>query len=222
MKKLKTIALLLIFVQMSLMARSYFNKEFAIFYYNVSISRDFRREIKGLESYINSIPGYNKKGQEKLLGRIYELTYTYLEEKLEKQYEMNILPINSFTNNVEYNEYLFPVTQIQRARKYGNSNYYLKINIDIETAIPKDARVSVLFRNKTHPMVTVSIEIYDNESMFAVKKVTGQAQSSMPIRVEEKFLYGIIAPVNLDEIDNLDENLFVLLITAMNKAINEI
>ena len=95
MKKLKTIALLLIFVQMSLMARSYFNKEFAIFYYNVSISRDFRREIKGLESYINSIPGYNKKGQEKLLGRIYELTYTYLEEKLEKQYEMNIFFYNS-------------------------------------------------------------------------------------------------------------------------------
>lgn len=214
------ISLLIISNFQSSVGRNYTNKEFAFFNVNVQLSKDFRNELSSFENYINSIQGYEKKGQDKLEGKIYDIVYSYLEENIESRFKINILPINTFTSNVKYNVYNYPCAKIRRAQKYGNSNYYLKLNVLIETTIPQDYKSSLLYKYKTRPKVTITLEIYDREGLMAKDKAVGTAVALSAQKVDEAFFRGVIVPIDKSEIPDLDENLYALLIKAMEQLLN--
>ncbi|MFC2138315.1 hypothetical protein ACFLTE_09080, partial [Bacteroidota bacterium] len=148
--------------------------------------------------------------------------YPYIEEKLKKKYEIDILPVNSFTDNIKYNAYNYPATSIKKAQEYGNSHYYLKIIIKVETSTPntKEAKNSILYQGKTTPKVIVEIEAYDRIGILPLGTAVGVGKASTPQRVEDDFLKGIIKPVKEEDIPSLGENLMGVLYDAIGRAVN--
>ncbi|MBN2520727.1 MAG: hypothetical protein JXB17_09505, partial [Bacteroidales bacterium] len=215
------IAFSLILLSNSLFAKKIENKQFALFDYEVIIDEEFRTEIKALDSYINSIRGYMGKKQDKLEGKIYDMTYPPIEEKLEQRYSIDILPVNSYTENINYNPYGYPKTSIKKAQELGYSHFYLKISVYITTTTPKakDAKNSIMYKNKTCPKVTVEVEVYEKIGIIPVGKAIGEAQSSTPQRVEDRFLLGIVQPIEEDDVSELDETLFALILKAIDNML---
>lgn len=221
-KNLIVISLLITYLTDS-NARKIENTQFALIGYEVTISNEFREEIADLNSIIFDIRGYSNKKQDKLEGKIYDISYPYIEEKLEKRYSIDILPVNSFVDAVKYNAYGYPEVPVKKAQQLGNSRYYLKIIISIETTTPsdKDAKNSVLYKGKTNPIVTVTAEVYERVGVLPIGKASGIAKVSQPQRVEKNLLKGITRPISEDEVHELDETLFALILKAIeNMVIN--
>ena len=219
--KIVFIVFILIFLSNTSFGRKLENKQFALFGYEVIIDEEFRNEIKALDSYINSIKGYTGKKQDKLEGKIYDITYPYIEEKLEKKYSIDILPVNSYTDNIKYNAYGYPETSVKKAQELGNSHFYLKIVVYISTTTPKgkDAKNSILYKNKTSPLVTIEVEVYERIGIIPIGKAVGEAKTSTPQRIDEKFLEGIVKPINKEDVSELDETLFALILKAIDNML---
>lgn len=212
---------LMVFITNNLSARKIENEQFALFDYDVIITEDFLKEIEGLEGTINKIRGYDRKGQEKLKGKVYDIAYFYIEEKLEKTFNIDILPANSYMDNINYNSYAYPDASVRKAQDYGNSKFYFKVTIYIETATPKgkDAQNSILYRNKTSPQVTIEVEVFERIGILSVGKAVGISKTTMPQRVEDDFLKGIVTPLDETEVSDLDETLFALILKAINNML---
>ncbi len=223
MKKINCFLLtfFLFFLFIGSFSRSIKDKQFAVFSYEVIIDDYFREEISDLDDLINSIRAYTGKKQDKLEGKISDIAYPYIEEKLEKKYEIDILPFNSYTSNINYSKYGYPSTSIKKAQEYGNSNYYLKITIKIETTTPKtkEAKNSILYKGKTTPKVIVEIEAYDKIGILPLGSSVGVGKASTPQKVEDHFLEGIIKPLKEEDIPKLGENLMGVLYYAIERAV---
>jgi len=214
-------SVLFIYFTTSVFSRSIQDKQFAIFSYEVIIDDNFRDEIADLDDLINTIRSYTGKKQDKLEGKIFDIAYPYLEKKLENKYEIDILPVNTFTDNIKYNRYNYPATSIKKAQELGNSHYYLKIIIYVETSTPKtkEAKNSILYQGKTTPKVVVEIEAYDKIGILPLGKAVGVGKASTPQKIEDDFLKGIIRPVKEEEIPALGENLMGVLYDAIERVV---
>ncbi|MGM0408545.1 MAG: hypothetical protein ACQERU_11215, partial [Bacteroidota bacterium] len=104
---------ILLFYWFSSDAQKLANKQFSLINYNLEISKDLREEITGLESYVSGVKTYNDPGNDKLMAIFIHIIYFTFKEVLERDLEIEILPINTFMNDVKYNDYGYPVTTIR-------------------------------------------------------------------------------------------------------------
>lgn len=204
------------------------NKQFTLFSYNLTIDKDFTEEIASLEPFIETIETYNDPGNEKLKAVLVHIIYYTLKENLEKELEIEILPINTFMREVKYDDYGYPDASIRTALRKGDSRFYFKVDASLETLTEDKLEESPdLFENVeepyTYPQLTLDITVYNNEGIIPVAKWTGITTPKYPLTINQYLLKGFdnselkILPTEEQQADNL----YLMLDRAIHNAIQD-
>lgn len=202
------------------------NKQFALIDYDLIISKDFITEVSSLEPYIESIKTYNDPGNERLKAILIHVIYFNLKESLEKELEIEILPINTFMRNVKYDDYGFPNSNIREALRKGNSRFYFKVVVNLES-ITKKQRVESpeLFENRdypvTFPQLSIEVTVYNNEGIIPVAKWFGVSTPKYALPINEYLLQGFdqIEMNILPPEEQQTDNLYLMLDRAIHNTI---
>ena len=202
-------------------AKDYSNKQFTLFNYQFEISKDFRKEIKLLDSYLRDVDVVDTKVKDKLKAVIIHHIYYAIKDKLEEDIQMEILPANSFLSKIKYNEFNYPSLTQPQAVRHGDSRYYFKVSVNIETVTEEQQKLNPdLFENinqvVTMPKVTVIVDLYTKDGIIPVDKWEGFATATKPILIDKKLL-GSYDPKAKDK-DEPDEEL-TNLSSIVNRAI---
>ncbi len=219
---------LVFLISASISAQNIKNKQFSLINYNLSISNDFIEELIKLESFIDNIKTYNDPGNEKLKAILVHIIYYNLKENLERELEMEILPINTFMRNVKYDDYGYPKTNIRNALRKGNSRFYFKVAANLESLTKKKKDESPeIFENidysVTYPQLSIEITVYNNKGIIPVAKWFGVTSPKYPLAINEYLLKGFdntemaILPAE----DQQTDNLYLMLDRAIHNAIQD-
>ena len=220
--------ILIYFIITSISAQNIKNKQFALFSYHISISNDLEEELIELESFIDNIKTYNDSGNEKLTAILVHTIYYTLKENLEKELEIEILPINTFMRNVKYDDYGYPKTSIRDALKKGYSRFFFKVEANLESITKKKKNESPeLFENIdypiTYPHLSLQITVYNNEGIIPIAKWIGVTTPKYPLAINKYLLKGFdntemtILPAEEQQTDNL----YLMLDRAIHNAIQD-
>lgn len=212
----------------TLQAQKIANKQFSLISYDLSISSDLADELKDLDSYIKSIKVYNTPEGDKLKAVfIHNIFYTITDE-LKHDLSIDILPVNAFLNKIKYDIYGYPQTGIQDAIRKGNSAYYFKIQVKLESNTKKLSQEKPeLFKdlpNKTIvPVITINITVYSKQGVLPVDTWIGTCTTEIPLEVNEYLLLGfdnkdIESPT--DEVNPLN-NFYYILHKAIDNLIQD-
>ncbi len=230
MKKNRFIVLLIVilFTSSALLAQNIKNKQFSLISYSLSISKDINNELATLQPFIETIKTYNDPGNEKLKAILVHIIYYNLKENLEKELEIEILPINTFMRSVKYDDYGYPDANIREALRKGDSRFYFKVTATLESLTKSKLEESPdLFENIekpfTYPQLTMEITVYNNEGILPVDKWTGITTPKYPLTVNQYLLKGFdntemeILPAEEQQTDNL----YLMLDRAIHNAIQD-
>lgn len=229
MRKIKfIIVVLLIFLIGSATGQNIKNKQFTLFSYNLTIDKDFAEEISTLEPFIETIKTYNDPGNEKLKAVLVHIIYYTLKENLEKELEIEILPINTFMREVDYDDYGYPDANIRTALRKGDSRFYFKVEATLGTFTKDKLEVSPdLFEQVekpfTYPQLTIDITVYNDEGIIPVANWIGIATPKYPLTINSYLLKGFdntemeILPPE----DQQKDNLYLMLDRAIHNAIQD-
>jgi hypothetical protein len=183
---------------------NYKNKQLALISFNVSISPQIMDMLNGLNPHF---PDSRNPKMDKVIKRLKDVTWNLLEERLEREIGMYILPINSFGNQFDYDEYEYPNTSINKAIRRGNAKFYLKIDmvIDFElvsnptgygssTRSKRDTSSAKNSDTQPEPKTRVSIVLttYSEKGILPVDKFTGFVMSEQPLVFDENVLNGLV------------------------------
>ncbi len=227
LNRLSVIALFL-FIGLSLSAQNIRNKQFSLFSYNLNISNDFSEEITELEPFMDNIKTYNDPGNEKIKAILVHIIYYTLKDKLESELEVEILPINTFMRKVKYDDYGYPKTNIRDALRKGDSRFYFKVEVNIESLTKKKRDDNPeLFEdidyNVCYPELTMEVTVYNNEGIIPVAKWLGVTTPKYPLAINNYLLKGFdntemkILPAE----ENQTDNLYLMLDRAIYNTIQD-
>ena len=135
--KRSILLLLITLLVTNIFAQNIKNKQFSLYNYNLTVSKDFEDEISSLMPFVESIKTYNDPGNDKLNAILVHIIYFNLKEKLVQELEMEILPINTFMREVKYDDYGYPNTNIRDAIRKGDSKYYFRVETNLESITKK-------------------------------------------------------------------------------------
>lgn len=204
------------------------NKQFALIDYDLAISNDFVNEISSLVPYIDNIKTYNDPGNEKLKAILVHIIYFNLKESLEKELEMEILPINTFMRNVKYDDFGYPNSNIREALKKGDSRFYFKVTVNIESITKKQREQSPeLFENRNYPLtfpkLSIEVTVYNNEGIIPVAKWIGVSTPKYALAINEYLLQGFdnIEMTILPAEEQQTDNLYLMLDRAIHNTIQD-
>ena len=204
------------------------DKQFSLISYDLSISNELNDELKDLEPYIKSIKVYNTPERDKLKAIFIHNVFYTLKDKLKEDLKIDILPINAFLDKVKYDDYGYPQTNIQNAIRKGNSPYYFKVQVNIESFTKKQSQLSPdqfkdLSFNPIVPKITIDITIYNKEGVLPVDHWVGIAMPTNPLSINEYLLKGFDnkeIELAKDE-DNPLNNFYFLLLKAIDNVIQD-
>jgi len=226
-KKYFLLALIILFTT-SLFGQNIRNKDFSLFSYELSISKDLVEDLSDLESFVDGIKTYNDPGNEKLKAIFVHTIFYNLKEDLQSELEMEILPVNTFMREVKYDDFGYPKTNIREALKKGFSRFYFKVEVEFES-ITKDKREDnpELFEEidfkVTYPQINISITVYNNQGVIPVAKWVGLSTAKYPLAINEYLLKGfdntemIIQPKEEQQTDNI----YLILDRAIHNTIQD-
>ncbi|MEA3316520.1 MAG: hypothetical protein U9R54_01020 [Bacteroidota bacterium] len=220
MKKLLLFSIISIFTINISLSQNITNKQFSLFNYELEISDEFRQETSILSSFINSIETYKNPGDDQLKAILIHNIYYSIKETLERKLEIAILPVNSFQNEINYNDYAYPKASIRKALRKGYSKFYFKVNVKIES-LTEEKRESnpKLFEeingSVTIPQVTIDITIFNKDGIIPVDKWHGKASANTPLPIDNYLFKGFDRS---GENTNNKENLS----SIKDKAINQL
>lgn len=227
-KKIITLFVLCFITLFSVKAQNIRNKQFTLFSYNLSVSKDFAQEISSLQPFIETIKTYNDPGNEKLKAVLIHIIYYTLKDNLEEELEVEILPINTFMRNVKYDDYGYPDANIREALRKGDSKFYFKVDAELNT-LTEDMRddnpdmFADLDYPVTYPELTIDITVYNNEGIIPADKWTGATTPKYPLAINNYLLKGFdntemeILPAEKQQTDNL----YLMLDRAIHNTIQD-
>ncbi|MGM0504253.1 MAG: hypothetical protein ACQESQ_06505 [Bacteroidota bacterium] len=195
MMKKYLIFLLLLISWVSSNGQKIANKQFSLINYNLEISKDLRTELNELDAYIGDIKTYNDPGNDKLTAVLIHTIFFTFKEVIERDLEIEILPINTFMNNVKYDDYGYPTTSIRKALRKGYSQYYFKLDVKIESITNQQKedhpkKYEDINYKSTYPQVTLNMTIYSKDGIIPVYNLIGTASAKTPLQVNEYLLKG--------------------------------
>ena len=171
------------------------DKQFSLINYNLEISKEMREELSELNSFISGIETYNDQGNDKLKAILVHTIFFTFKEVIERDLGIEILPINSFMDDIKYDDYGYPKTNIRKALRKGYSQYYFKLDATIESinALKQEEmpeKYKDLNYTTTYPQVTLHMTIYSKEGVIPVYNLIGTATAKNPLPVNEYLLKG--------------------------------
>jgi len=179
----------------SLFAQKIANKQFSLISYELSISNELADELKDLETYIKGIKVYNTPESDKLKAIFVHTIFYTITDELKKDLSIDILPINAFLTKVKYDNYGYPQTGIQDAIRKGNSAYYFKLQVKLESNTKKKSQETPdQFKDLTYkaiiPIIHINITVYSKEGVLPVDNWIGTSTTEIPLEINEFLLLG--------------------------------
>lgn len=183
---------------------NYKNKQLALISFNVTISPQIMEKLKGLDSHF---PDTRNPKMDKIVKRLKDVTWSLVEERLEREIGMYILPINSFGSQFDYDDYEFPNTSINKAIRRGNAKFYMKVDMVIDFELVnnptgygsairsrRDTSIAKVDDVQPEPKTRVSIVLttYSEKGVLQVDKFTGFVMSDQPLVFEASVLNGLV------------------------------
>ncbi len=212
----------------TLLGQNIRNKQFSLFSYELTISKDLVEELSELESFVDGIETYNDPGNEKLKAIFVHTLFYNLKENLQNELEMEILPVNTFMREIKYDDFGYPKSNIREALKKGFSRFYFKVEVEFESLTEKKREESPeLFEdidyNVTYPQINFHITVYNNQGVIPVAKWDGSSTAKYPLAINNYLLKGfdntemIIQTAEEQQTDNI----YLILDRAIHNTIRD-
>lgn len=202
MKKFSLLILINTVIILNTFGYKFRDKSMVLFDCNLTIHSDLN---KGFDKYLDLFPeGDNDIRIEK---RIKSMLYSHLEDRLKMDLDLDILPIRSFTDKINYDDCGFPDASIQRAIQKSNSKIFFEVEIEIKENLNKGQtefgnRItkmdSTILADTTNlnpfkPEITLSLFIYNNKGFYPIYKYEVIVQSHEVYTYDDSlFLNGIV------------------------------
>lgn len=184
---MKTILTLTLSIVLSLpyvgFSQRYKNKDIALISFSLTIHEDIKAYLNKFEDQFSNTS--NVKA-DKIISLIKNQSWLAIIDSLQEGVGLSVLPISTFGNKSNFDEYNYPNIGISKAQQLGYSKYFIKIDLDIkpyttiyqtntksnpnQTDKPKDGEIM--------PYVTLTLTCYSNNGMMPIGKFTGSSQAS--------------------------------------------
>jgi hypothetical protein len=119
-----------------------------------------------------------------------------MEEKL----EVDVIPINSFMQEVDYNEFGYPKTHMNKVLRIGDAPFYFKLKIDLNSKTEEkkdenpDLEGDIIF-----PEIKIEVTVFNDEGIIPVDKWVSHKITSQPYQVNERFFRTFVKEKDLPE-----------------------
>ena len=174
----------------SVSAQNYTNKQFALIHYNLKITDAFREDIQHLDAYLESAKIHNEDADDRLKAMLIHHLYYNMERVLEKKLEISILPINSFMQQINYDDFGYPKASVRKAIRKGDFPFYFKLKIILDSLTEsKREKSNQLPSDITYPHYTLDITLYNDEGILPVDRWHGESKPEEPLKAD-KDLFG--------------------------------
>ena len=219
MKKLILLAAC-ISIAAGVFAQNYTNKEFALINYDLKITDALREDIQHLDTFMGTVEIHNKNAEDRLKAILIHHLYYNMKPVLERKLDLSILPINSFMQRIRYDEFGYPRASISKALRKGDSPYYFKVEIKLDSQTQEKREQDPELPDKiTFPQYTIDLTIYNDEGILPIDHWHGGAKVEEPIQADKTLFGDFIDQQNIPS-DSTHPNLSVLHQQAVNNMIN--
>jgi len=186
MKSIFTITLsLLLALPFMGYAQRYKNKDVALISFSVSINDDVKAYLDKFES---QFPNTANTKSDKIIALIKDQAWAALADSLQEGVGMSVLPVTTFGNRSNYDEYKYPNIGISKAQQIGYSKLFIKIDLAISAepplnqpnfkAKPSTVPTAKPKEGEVMPFVSVTLSCFSNNGIIPIGKFTGTAQAS--------------------------------------------
>jgi len=218
----------IIFLSTCLFAQKITNKQFSLIGYNLNISKEVANELSDLDGFMDNIKTYNDPGNDKVRAIFTHIIYYTIKQKFEEELEIEILPINTFMRAVKYDDYGYPTTNIRDAMRKGDSKFYFKIDVTIESLTESKRKSNPeLFEDidykVTFPQMSMEVVIYNNQGIIPVDKWVGTTTAKKPLPINEYLLKGFDnTSMTIEYGENQQaDNIYLMLDRVIHNAIQD-
>jgi hypothetical protein len=216
--KTKILITLVILISLNLSAQKYIKSQFTLFDYTYEIDAKVKAELTSVESYITFKPeGKQNKVEGMLVNSLYDMIVKTMEDSL----KIFMLPPNSLTNKVKYDEYGYPSVSIQRALKLVDTKYFLKIKAFIGNDIV-DNNGNKLPEGEFKPKIKINLYVYDKYGYIPIHESEASASAIKSIIVTPKFIAGLSFVDSSLVKDSNEETLADIFNSAILEAVNQL
>jgi hypothetical protein len=218
------ITTLLFVISLNVSAQNFTDKQFALINYELEITDEFRKDMKPLKKFIKKVEVHNKDTDDKLKALMVHHFYYHLAEQLEKHAEIDIIPINTFMQEVKYDEFGYPKSNISKILRIGDSHFYFKLKILVDSKTEEKKKNDPKLRGDiSFPAITIDINVYNDEGIIPVDRWKGTKIAYKPFEVNERFFRTLAKedqlPPKPKNTENEQESLFELYKMAVDNLI---
>ncbi|MFP4041777.1 MAG: hypothetical protein ACLFT6_03350, partial [Bacteroidales bacterium] len=224
-KKYILIIIALLFVQVA-SAQNYSNKQFALINYKLEISKEFRKDLKPLKSFIKGAEVHNKDAKDKLKAIMIHHFYYHLADELKDNLKISILPVDTHMQKVKYDEFGYPKESISKILRVGDASHYFKVKIKINS-LTKDMKKKdpKLDDEITFPEIKLEVSVYNNEGVIPIDKWHGKITTQSPLMVKKSLFSGLVKDSEIPlkpDTEEKQKNMFELFSMAVDDMIENI
>ena len=177
----------------AVLSQNYTNKQFALINYDLKITDHFREDIAPLESYINTVKIHNKEADDRLKAILIHHLYYNMTPRLERALEISILPINTFMEEIRYNDFGYPNTSINKALRKGNAPFFFKLEVTLDSQTQEKRKENPdLPSGITLPHFIIDITVYNDEGIISVDKWHGEQAVKQPLKADKRLFSGFV------------------------------
>ncbi len=165
-------------------SQRYKNKDVALISFSVSIHDDIKAYLDKFES---QFPNTANNKSDKIIALIKDLTWAALADSLQEGVGMSVLPVTTFGNRSNYDDYNYPNIGISKAQQIGYSKIFIKIDLEINPEPPINQSYS---KNKSNsqtikpkegeimPFVSLTVTCFSVNGIIPIGKYTGTTQAT--------------------------------------------
>ena len=185
------------------------NKQFALIKYECQISDEFRKDLKPLKKFIKKAEIRTKHQKDKLQAIMVHHLYYHLKDRFQRELDIDIIPRNTFTGDVKYNDYGYPKARISKAMRIGSAPFYFKVHIKFESKteerIKNDPKLKKAKGDIFFPHIITEVTIWNDEGIIPVAKWKNEKITYKPMQVNKRLFRGLIEEDQLPPKPELEE-----------------
>lgn len=194
-------------------AINWHNKQVVLIGYSFSLDSKFSKKLLPYDELFPEPPKTVKED------RIYSffklISYEMLKNTLQKELDLFILPVNVYGRRFDYDSYGFPKTSIEKAQRWGDAKYYLKVHIGIEASPesgvfgskPASLDTDLEPDEYLRPRVKVELTFYKSRGVISFASYSSTMQWQTPLVLEPTVLDGLVNTQDRTDMRTLREAL---------------
>lgn len=175
------------------------NKQMALINFNFSLHPDVRAKMVSFEGLYPSLPRKQRKG-DPVQGRLKAVCYELVRYRLQKEFGVMVLPLNTYGKRFKYDVYEFPEMNIEVAQRRGDAKFYFSLDMMIDTSpesistlSPNAYRDSILRpKDYLRPNIKITFTLYPRLGVIPEERFSSTTQWPTPILLQPTMLDGIV------------------------------